>query len=551
METETSSEAPQPGLGLSLALSEDGRRLLANYSPVERKAPIDEAWLRRRIDADGYGALFLAESALARLIKDYAAADQAFSLEIGAVRDAEVSITIAPDLMSAFLTVIPPHGGKPVAAEQIRLALTEKQLVTSLQDEQIERIVAAGQADAELIAQGRAAVDGEDGRLECLIEMVRDRHPHLDEHDIANYRDLGGIVTVGQGQRLMEKHPPTPGEAGENVLGQVIPAKPGKEIMYAPQLKGASVSPDNPAILVAAIAGQPVLANNGMNVEPTVTIAQVDLTGGNVDFEGSVEITGDVHAGMEIHATGDIHIGGTVEAAILKAGGNVVVQGGVIGHGEIRGHPDEKKKSMIARISCDGSCSAHFVENASIEAGDSIMVDKLAMQSELAAVNQVLVGKPGSGSGSIIGGVTEATQLVQAGVIGSPSDVNTRVVVGSNPYLQEKLRQANKVLAAKSNEIDEVIKLLAFIHSHPGKIRPEVEHKAENTRAALLVQIEEAQQRRDELTAHLELSADAKVVVDKTLYGNVQVEIAGKVHWVDIQRGKGTFSLKDGEIAFD
>ena len=41
--------------------------------------------------------------------------------------------------------------------------------------------------------------------------------------------DLGGIVTVHQGERLMQKHPPTPGEAGENVLGQVIPAKPGKE----------------------------------------------------------------------------------------------------------------------------------------------------------------------------------------------------------------------------------------------------------------------------------------------------------------------------------
>ena len=381
--------------------------------------------------------------------------------------------------------------------------------------------------------------------------MVKERHPHLDERGIADYRDLGGIVTVHQGERLMQKISPTLGEAGENVLGQVIPAKPGKEAMFAPQLKGAMVDPEDPAFLIAEIPGQPLLVNNGMTVEPTISFATVDLTTGNVDFEGTVNISGDVHAGMSIRATGDIHVGGTVEAAILDAGGDVVVKGGVIGHGEMHEHPDEARKSMIARVHCGASFSARFVENASIEVGDSIMVDELVMQSELAAVNQIVVGKPGSGHGRIIGGMVEATLLVQAATIGSPSGVKTRVIVGTNPYLHEKLRQVSKQLEAKSKELDEVVKLIKFIEDHPDRIKPEIKQKAENTFQALLDVIEMAQQDKDELAKQLELSVDAKVIVEKTLFGNVQVEIGGKVHWVDLQRSNGTFSLKEDEIAFE
>ncbi len=547
-----SDEKAIPGLGLSLALREDGRKLLANYAPCGDKVPFDDEWLRQKIAEQGFDQLFLFEPALAGLIKQYASAgEESFTVEIGEVRDAIVELELSPDKMTAFLSITLPCGGAAVNDPQIRRALAEKQVVSGLLSEEIDHIVAVGEAHKQLIAQGRKEVNGEDGRLQCLIEMVKERHPRLDENGIANYRDLGGIVTVRKGERLMQKIPPTPGENGENILGQVIPAHPGKEAMYAPQLKGAVTDPQEPAFLIAEIDGQPLLVNNGMAVEPTISLNTIDLSSGNVDFVGTVNISGDVHAGMTVRASGDIHVGGMVEAAVLDAGGNVVVKGGVIGHGQVHEHPDDDKQSMIARVHAGASFSAHFVENASIETGDSIMVDKLVMQSELAAVNQIVVGKPGSGQGSIIGGLIEATLLVQAAVIGSSAGVKTRVVVGSNPYLHEKLRHATKQFEAKSGELEEIVKLLTFIEAHPGKIKPEIQLKAENTRVALLQAIELALQYRDELTLQLELSADAKVVVEKTLFGNVQVEIGGKVHWVDLQRGNGTFSLKDDEIDFE
>lgn len=544
-------EQPIQGQGLAITLSEDARKLLATYTPVEDKLPFDSEWLKQKITAAGFGQLFLHEQVFAQLIKQYATASDAFTLEIGEVRDASVAVTMATDKMTAYLTVTPPCGGENVTREQISQALQEKQVVSGILDEAIEQVLTGNETEKLLIAQGRVAVNGENGRLQCLIEMARNRQPQLDEHGRVDYRNLGGIVAVHQGERLMQNIAPTAGEAGENVLGQPIPAKPGKAVAFAPKLKGAVIDPADPAFLIAEISGQPVLTSNGMTVEPTITLKTVDLSTGNVDFDGSVDITGDVHAGMRVRATGDIHVGGTVEAARLEAGGDVVIKGGIIGHGEVHAHPPDAENSPIARVRCGGSCSTRFIEDASVEAGDSIMVEELVMQSEVAAVNHIMVGKPGAGKGHIVGGLAEATLLVQTAVIGSSAGVRTRLVVGTNPYLHEKLHHAGKDMAAKVKELDDVIKLLAYIEGHPDRLKHEIHDKAETTRTTLLHGIEQDQQEIDLLTLQLKLAEEAKVVAENAVFTGVQVEIGSKSHNVAVQRDGGAFSLNEkGEIEF-
>ncbi|MBZ0093602.1 MAG: FapA family protein, partial [Sulfuricellaceae bacterium] len=204
----------------------------------------------------------------------------------------------------------------------------------------------------------------------------------------------------------------------------------------------------------------------------------------------------------------------------------------------------------VARVRCGGSCSAHFIENASVETGGSILVDEFVMQSDLAAVNQILVGKPGSGKGRIIGGQVAATLLVQTAVIGSLAGVKTRIMVGMNPFLHEKLRNAAKHLEAEGGELAEVDKLLSFIAGHPGRLSPEVCDKARNTRQALVQKIQLALEEKSELSLQVELAAEAKVVVEKTVFNNVQIEIGGQIHWVELGRNSGTFFLAEEGIEF-
>lgn len=538
------------GEGLNLALSEDGRKLLASYTPAANKVAFDIEWLKQKISAEGFEDLYLHEDALARLIKQYASANEPFTLEIGEVRDATVTVDIAADRMSATLTVTPPYGGASVTREQISQALEEHQVKSGILEEAIDEIVAAGEAQNRLVAQGREAVNGEDGYLQCLVDTAKERRPRLDEHGIANYRDLGGIVTVHPGERLMQKFPPAPGEPGENVLGQEIAPKPGMEAMFASKLSGATTDPSDASFLIAAIIGQPVIVDHGVEVEPTITVEAVNISTGNVDFEGTVNVTEDVQAGMHIRATGDIHVGGTVEAAVLEAGGNVVIEGGIIGHGDVR-HSVDDSKSAIGRVKCGASFSARFIENAVVEAGDSIQVSDFVMQSELTAVNQILVGAPGTGKGHIIGGRAEATLLVQTAVLGSQAGAKTFVLVGTNPNLHEQVKQINKTFEAKVKELDEVIKLLTFLDKHPEKATPEIRAKADGTRVALLEVTQQLMKEKYDLEQQIKLTTNAKIVVSKTVFGGAQVEIGNKIFKMNSEHEGGTFLLnEEGEIEY-
>lgn len=460
-----------------------------------------------------------------------------------------MTVEVEADKLSAYLTVARTTESAELTAAKIRLALVESRVVFGILDEVIAEVAASGEAQKKLVAKGREAVHGVDGRLESLIETVKERRPRLNQLDKINYRDFGGIATVREGDRLMQKVSPVQGEDGTNVLGETIPAKLGKQALFSARLKGAEVDPGDPDFLRAKISGQPVLANNGMAVEPTVSLRAVDLATGNVDFDGSINIAGDVCAGMVIRASGDIHVGGMVEAASLEAGGDVVVKGGIIGQGSVSDQSGDKER--VARVRCGASCSAHFIENAHVDAGDSIIVNRLVRQSELAAVNKIVVGKPGSDQGTIVGGQVAATLLVQAQTLGSPVGIKTQVKVGTNPSMKEKLASATSQLQTMAKKLDEVVKLLGFIASNPTRIRPETQQKAETTRLMLLQENEQAQQEMDTLNQALDFAKDARVVVEKNIFENVHVEIGNKVYVTEVKRSGGSFSFVEGKVVFD
>lgn len=55
----------------------------------------------------------------------------------------------------------------------------------------------------------------------------------------------------------------------------------------------------------------------------------LDMSMGNIDFNGDVNITGSVRSGVTVHAMGSIYVGGFVEGATLIAGKDIVLKDGV------------------------------------------------------------------------------------------------------------------------------------------------------------------------------------------------------------------------------
>jgi uncharacterized protein (DUF342 family) len=383
-------------------------------------------------------------------------------------------------------------------------------------------------------------VHGSDGRFESLLPEVRSRVPRVDESGHTDYRDMGEILVVHPGDKLMLRHPATTGRDGVTLRGEPIPPKPGKDMMYSANLAGTTFAPENPDLLLAAISGQPVVVKGGMIVEPLYKVDEVGTASGNIDFDGSVVVHGEVGAGMTVRATGDIEVGGVVESATLEAGGSIVIKGGAIGS-------LGRKSGAEHRIKCGGCFTAAFAQQAAIEAGDSIFIDDVAMQCELTAHNHIRVGN--QKRGHIIGGKAQATLSITAKVIGSPNRVATRLEIGVNPSMHKQLLEMAKDRDGKENQLLEISKLLDFAHKNPGKVRPEMIEKARTTAGALGEAIAAMREEQDVLTKKIELSLQSRVIAEQAIYEGAEVLMGNQRHRVVGEQGACAIGLTEHGLA--
>ena len=541
---------------LSIHLDEKSRKVIASFAPEaevpEGDAPEEDAEtvtpeeFMQAINAAGFGGYSIHQPSLEEATSKYNSGE-AFESVVGEALDGKFSIRIDANLMAAYLSCTLPLGGAPVQAQNILQEAEKKGITVALDLQSIDKAIREG-GDDILIASGKRPVPGVDGRLEILFQGMKEKSPHLDEHGLADFRDLGEIVTVSAGEKLMRLILPTDGEPGETVTGKTIPVKPGKKISFATNLDGAIVDSANPNILLAAISGCPILLKDGVSVDPTFTVQDVDLHTGNIAYKGAVHVTGDVHVDMTIKASGDIYVDGTVESAMLEAGGDIVVKGGIIGSSELHANRGEK---FHAAIKCEGSCTAQFVQNAHVFAGNGIFIHEVAMLSELTAGHQIIIGDKDSKKGELIGGIARATMLVKAKDIGSSSYVRTVVIAGADQLLHERLNINTQTREAAEHKLADVIKLLELARLHPDRIPPETVKNVESTRVSLIAEIETLGEEEIELRKEIDLANGAQVVVEKHIFGGSEIRIGQKHYHATQDKEGGVFHInEEGELVF-
>jgi hypothetical protein len=536
---------PQDALTFKL----DGdNKLFAVFEPVECKVALDGDAIKEILVKQNFSDLFVDEKAFSRLVQMYNNTNAGFVLEIGERRNGEFIIKVSEDKMSALLTMTPAYGGVPVTFEQIRQSLKEKGIVNGIVPiAEIEAILKEGQATDFVIAQGLPAIPGLDAQFHSLVPEMQERRPQINEQGIADFRDLGNLVVVKEGEPLMRRTIATEGKKGKNVLGQIITPKPSQNTPFSAELKGAMFDPEDSDLLVSAIMGQPLLIANGVMVSPTITVPQVNIATGNLSFDGTINILGDVMEGMKIYALNDIFIGGTVEAAEIEAGGNISIKGGVIGHTDPNGN---SASQMSGKISCKGSVSARFAKYVSIEAGTSIVIEEYSMNNQLTAMNQILVGKSGGKKGLIIGGTARAMMLIQAASVGSDAGVKTYIQAGLNPHTQEQLNIIESEIEANEKNQEDIKKIITFVENNPEKDKNGLLDKARRTLGKLTTEIGQYQAVRESLLSEMSFAEYAKVVVEQTLYSGVEIRIGDQIWKAKEERGKTIFRLIDKKISF-
>lgn len=524
-----------------LSFRREDNRLIASLAPRSSPPALNAEALRHLLSQSGYGRWFFADEALAVLVERYNQSSEAIELPLGEARDASFVLEIAPDAMQAWVTVTPASGGRALELDDIYLVLGEAGVTFGIDREVVAAAChaaniggAGGAGERFRVAVGEPAQHGQDARFELLIPDARDRVPQVDEHGLIDFRNLGDIPTVHADQALMRRIPATPGVAGHTVRGDLLEPAPGRNVGFAERLLGAYIATDDPNLLRAIASGQPVRCANAVNVEPVFQVRNVNMATGNISFDGTINIDGEVLPGMKVQATGDIIVGGVIDGAELDAGGDIRIGGGIIAKAQVR---------------AGGSVSARFVENAQITAGTTIAIDDTALQSELQANNQIIVGLKSPQRGRLAGGSARAMMLIQAPILGSATGGVTHLLLGVNPVLEAQYRELLAKIEKQKAEEDNLDKLVKHL-SKQGEKAAGVLERAKASWQAAIKAWGKLLPERDDLERQLALIAGARVEVSVGVEGAVDVTFASKVQRLRKPYEAGRFSVVGDRVLF-
>ncbi|NUT16243.1 MAG: DUF342 domain-containing protein, partial [Cupriavidus sp.] len=343
--------------GLRLELAEPGEQVHARYTPQPGRLPPDLATLQQCLEGLGWSGARLDARAVAQFLAQCQRAEHEIDATIGALIDGAFELDISADGLAVRLTLMPPEGGRPVSADEIRRVVAERGVVAPIQALALDAALAEGRCELRTIAAGIAPRQGEPARFINLLEPRKPAHGDDDAGKV-DLRELGNLLLVSPGTPLMRRIAAVPGHAGVDVFGKPIAADAVDDPPFAEGLTGAAADPDDPGLLRAVIAGAPVVGVYGISVSPVVQVESVDLHSGNVAFDGTLRVSGDIRTGMSVNVSGDVVVEGTIEAASVEAGGNVIVKGGIIGKSE-----SAHAEGGISRASvrCKGAVKARFI----------------------------------------------------------------------------------------------------------------------------------------------------------------------------------------------
>ena len=539
--------------GISFGLASDGITLSVNFAPIPGLPSLELAMLKKLIVQLGYSHLPIQQDKLAEVVYKQRNSSDGFTIPVSGHRDGGMEIETTKDRMTAMAYVHHQSGdGQPLTAEIIMQQLNQAKITYGILDDVVEELVedqGLTMVDEIIIAQGTPPVDGLDARFVSLVEDVAERRPPVLDNEPVDYREFGGVDTVAPGDRILQRVPPTDGEDGTNVFGEVIPARPGKDKELKLN-KSVQLDAEDPDIVIANIGGQPVITDRGGFVEKLVTLDDVDLKSGNIEFDGTVIVKGDVKSGMKVKASGDINVMGTVDAATLEAAGSVTVNGGIIGHGSVR---DDKGKLRTGSgyVKAKGSVMARFYKNVIIESDDSVVARDTIEHSEISSRNQIVVGsRGGSARASIVGGKAQALILVQAPTIGSPASAHTTIDVGYDPDAEQRVEILREEIQNSEKQLADVDKMATFYKANPEKLKDGLMDRIVATQMRL---IDDLVRLKDELKFVKETAnclSKARIVITNKIFSNVTLNF-GKVSRItneDLDRG--TFLLQDTWITY-
>lgn len=431
---------------------------------------------------------------------------------------------IPPDQISAStFTMFLQSGG--VSARAIDHAAIER-LVE-------EALATPGSEHAMVVARGKEPRDGARQILNWVpqiaseIERINRRRDALaaeneaarkpartepDPETAVNFYEQSAFIIVQAGDLLATVTPPDPGEDGEDIFGNSVPAKKSP----APSdLDPETLNLTNDHRIIALVRGRLIYSGGHRSIERTLHVSEdVGFETGNIKFPGPVEIAGGVRDKFLVRASGQVTVRKLVEASTIESERDIVLERGAAGRESgslVAGHCLRSGYLEAAKVFCGQDCLVrHEITNCRVNVRGMIKIP----------------------TGAIRGGVVMATRGIETGVAGSVQEVRTELVVGALDELETLLRQSRGRAAETKTVLDEMLARQEMYNSArgKGKLTPE------QIEAQMTMDFEIAEARRwiqeldaasDRLETNLRQAIRPVLKVSQCLYGGVVLWLPG------------------------
>ena len=345
-----------------------------------------------------------------------------------------LSLRVSADRMKVLLT----WEDMPADAEQhldlIRKYLLEKGIPQSALGEGLARrfvklIKEASSLHDAVLIEGKPPGQARDGYIKWAGDLFRQGFEVDEKTGSVDYRRPLAKNAVDAGQLLATIVPPVRGEDGVDVYGKVVSGDKG---FFPVITAGQNVQEDGNKVEYHALTpGRARWAGGTLSVDEVLVIEEsVGLRTGHITHPGALVVKGDIEAESVVEAAGDVEVYGIIERADVDTGGNLTVHGGISGKGN-------------GCIHVAGQVNARFINEADIEAGKDVVIEREILQSNVKTLGSIAVQQ-----GRLVGGSVMALGGILVGQIGSEAHVQTVLTAGKDYKLEARLSGLEEELDA-------------------------------------------------------------------------------------------------------
>lgn len=365
----------------------------------------------------------------------------------------EVNIEVSKDGMSArFVNTSAKaleHKLGHLSADKLTTEILKHDIKHGYQDfvDKIIQLAVSGKnLHGTIIAQGLQPEAGE----EIYLHPTYSEAPKIDPKEFQiDMRAAQNRKVVKKDEQIAELRYKD-GKLGKNVYGEDVHmvAETAPDTLVI----GENITPDGKGRFMSAIDGIPSVEDTSISCSTVyVHEGDVNLTTGDINYDGSVQITGNVDGGASVIVTGDLIIEGMILPSFVKCGGNLTVAGGIVtsGHGWI-----EVEKNL----------EADFIENSKVSVHDNLTVKNSVFNSDVVVGSNLIVMD--KANGRVAGGHVSVKNVIRTGHFGFAEGLKTICRMGGDwkierrkTILEGRKERLNKILNIETKNANELRQL--------------------------------------------------------------------------------------------